>query len=271
MLQSEQKILRRLRRRLNSSRASVYLEFALILPLAVMMFCFAADFTRILRAEQQLEIAQRCAVDIEIHIKPDSKEKTPHQASKHPVKQYLMDFAKLTDAREHIYLKAEDFNNNGPFTVAVNIINKTLFNPDLFDDNLFWTLFVKFMKGIVNVLTFGSYEYFTNVVPRDRGLRVSCSAALPTLLPNGFYSYFSNRDKYNQWLMLAPFEPDMKHGGIPEPTNKDFNASTGIKNELTDDYRHRAWVYMPILDTAPIAMESLVRDIRTWPIIKPFL
>ena len=53
----------RIVRRLASARASVMFEFALVAPLVVMTAVFAADFTRILRTEQQLEIATRLAAD----------------------------------------------------------------------------------------------------------------------------------------------------------------------------------------------------------------
>ena len=52
-------ILRKLAGRLKSARASVMFEFALMTPFIVMLAAFAADFTRILRTEQQLEIAAR--------------------------------------------------------------------------------------------------------------------------------------------------------------------------------------------------------------------
>ena len=64
-VKSEDDILRRLKRRLASARASVMFEFALVAPLVVMTAVFAADFTRILRTEQQLEIATRLAADVE--------------------------------------------------------------------------------------------------------------------------------------------------------------------------------------------------------------
>ena len=67
-VKSEDDIVRRLKRRLASARASVMFEFALVAPLVVMTAVFAADFTRILRTEQQLEIATRLAADVEAHM-----------------------------------------------------------------------------------------------------------------------------------------------------------------------------------------------------------
>ena len=51
-MNEERKMMGRIRRRIESARASVMLEFAFVAPLAVAVAVFAADFTRILRTEQ---------------------------------------------------------------------------------------------------------------------------------------------------------------------------------------------------------------------------
>ena len=82
-VKSEGDMLRRLRRRLESTRATVMLEFAFVAPLAVAVAVFAADFTRILRTEQQLEIASRLAADVEAHMADYyGNGKTPSSATK---------------------------------------------------------------------------------------------------------------------------------------------------------------------------------------------
>ena len=59
---------RRVLRRLFGERATVMLEFAFVAPLAIIVAVYAADIMRILRTEQQLEIATRLAADVEAHM-----------------------------------------------------------------------------------------------------------------------------------------------------------------------------------------------------------
>ena len=263
----------RLARRLRSARGTGYLEFALIVPLAMMLLCFAADFTRILRTEQQLEIAARAAVDLEAHHRPvlDNAEWTPTSFSKVIAKYYLVDVAKVTDDVKYVYLKGDAFSNHNPLTVVVNIVNKYLFDPNTVDGggNMFWEIFTAFMRGVAKVLTMGCDAYLLQTPKRDRGIRMTASVAIPTLLPDFLYSFYASRK--NKRILVAQYEPTVKSGKYPDPTKQDFQASTSINDKLSADKRHRFYVSMPVLDPVPLAVDSIIKDIRSWSIIKPFL
>lgn len=270
----ENAIIERLKRRLAGSRASVFLEFALIAPLAMAMLCFAADFTRILRAEQQIEIAARAAADIEIHYRPGGdadagSAAVPCEITKTIVKNYLMDYAQVTDSISHIYLKAGVFTNRNILTAVVELINTYLFKEQTFD-NIFWKIFTKLMKTVSRLLTMGCDAYITQVIPKDRGLAMTCSVALPTLMPSYFLECFGQRMD-NRFIMVVQYEPDRENGDARDPLHPKTTATSDFSNGLKTDARHRYWVTMPILDTAPIAPETYTRQLRQWPIIKPFL
>ena len=90
-MSEERKMLRRLVTRLKSARASVMLEFAFVAPLVAVTAIFAADFTRILRTEQQLEIATRLAADVESHMADYyGSGASPSSAAKNVGKEYLV-------------------------------------------------------------------------------------------------------------------------------------------------------------------------------------
>ena len=113
----EEKTLRCLRRRLGSARASVMLEFAFVAPLAVSLVVFAADFTRILRTEQQLEIATRLAADVEAHMADYyANGKSPGAAAKNVGKYYLADVAQGVDGGGDDYVKGGCSRVNNPDT-----------------------------------------------------------------------------------------------------------------------------------------------------------
>lgn len=263
---------KRLMRRLKGDRASVFLEFALIVPLATMLLCFAADFTRILRTEQQLEIAARAAADIQIHLSPISDEKIPDSKAKIPVKYYLQDIAQVVDRVEYVYLKAKVYSNHNLMTSVVNLVNQYVFGESLSGGGLFWDLFSAFISGTVKLLTMGADSYIRQVIPRDKGLVMTCSCAIKPLLPSFCYSYFgpmSHRaDK--GYLMVVQAETEKSSARL-DPMNPKTSASSDINSDLKSDYRNRYWVAMPILDTTPLACDTIIKDIRNWSVIKKFL
>lgn len=193
----------------------------------------------------------------------------PHSKTKTIIKKYLIDHAAVTDGVNHVYLKAETFSNRNFLTGVVGLINTYLFDGQTFD-NIFWKLFTGFMRTVARVVTMGCDAYLTEVVPKDRGLAMTCSVAVPTLLPNYFLETFGHRAQ-NGYIMVVQYEPDRQKGDGRQALDLKTSASSDINNGLKTDKRHRYYVTMPILDTAPIAPDTYIRKIRQWPILKPFL
>lgn len=270
--ENEKTIKERLLRRLKGDRASVFLEFAIIAPLAIILICFAADFTRILRTEQQLEIAARAAADIQIHLSGTSDGQIPDSKAKIPVKYYLQDIAQVVDSVDHVYLKAKVFSNHNLMTAIVNLVNKYIFGESLSGGGWFWDLFTEFIKGTVKLLTMGADSYIRQVIPTDKGLIMTCSCAIKPLLPTFCYSYFGplghRADK--GYLMVVQAETEKSSGRL-DPMDPKTSASSDIDSDLKYDYRNRYWVAMPILDTVPLACDTIIKDIRNWKIIKVFV
>ena len=114
-------MMKRLRRRLESTRATVMLEFAFVAPLAVAVAVFAADFTRILRTEQQLEIASRLAADVEAHMADYyGKGACPSSQAKSVAKYYLVDVAHVAKGVGDVYIKGSSNVIKNPISYAVD-------------------------------------------------------------------------------------------------------------------------------------------------------
>ena len=95
MKERDENYLKRLWRRIKNPRGTVFVEFAVMAPLGIMLMCFAFDFQRILRTEQQLEIAARAMCDLETHYAKCSYDGNatpqtfPRPSAKKKIKTYL--------------------------------------------------------------------------------------------------------------------------------------------------------------------------------------
>ena len=257
VMNEEMKIIARLRRRLESARASVMLEFAVVAPLAIAVVCFAADFTRILRTEQQLEIATRVMADVECHMVAYEKDvKSPSAAAKKVGKYYLLKIANVVDDFQRVKVKGGVKTTPNPFSVGITYIDKFL-KGNCFEDSPILKLLCKMLGSMVNFLTFRTFDYLTNVSPRDREIYITSTAVIPTLLPSFCYSWWGDMGKKESVIGVGQFAPD----------RKDANAMATAwadSMNIVSDRRHRVYCHMPVIDTAPIAPETYVRHIMSW-------
>lgn len=281
-MKSEEDILRRLKRRLRSARASVMLEFAFVAPLAVVAALFAADFTRILRTEQQLEIATRLAADVEAHManhfakqgdandggqnaSSAGKNTVPCTATKSIAKSYLVEIAQITPDTKYVYMKGMDEVVKNPVSVAIDAINKFLTQEIDFGSGkgvqVFVDLFGKILHGAMNLVTFRTLNYVTDVVPHDREVKISMAAYIPTILPKGAYSGFSVQDRENSMIGVASFAPTMNMSA----------AATAWSMTFVTNERHRVYCYMPVMDSVPVAPVTYVRKFKSWCANQPFI
>lgn len=256
-MEKDEDILKRLRRRLESARASVMLEFAVVAPLAIVVVCFAADFTRILRTEQQLEIATRVMADVESHmVLYEGDVESPSAQAKKVGKFYLSKIAKVVDTTDGVLVKGGVKTTPNPFSAGIAEIDKFL-KGDCFPDSPVLKLLCKMLGSMVNFLTFRTFDYLTNVAPRDREIYVTSTAVIPTVLPKFCYAWWGSIGKNEDFIGVGQFAPDRKNA-------KKMATAWQEEMDIVFDKRHRVYCHMPVIDTAPIAPETYVRHIMSW-------
>jgi len=270
-MDEERKILNRLIARLKSARATVMLEFAFIAPLVVTVAAFAADFTNILRTEQQLEIASRLAADVEAHTADYyAKGESPGTAAKLVAKSYLANVAHTVDGIGSVYMKGGCEAIKNPITFVVDWLRKFLkgetFDED--DGSPVWKLFInvlgKILGGIANFLTFRTVDYLIDIVPHDREVKITTAAYIDTVLPAGAYSLIGMPERGGAGggrIGVGQFAPDIEGGA----------ASTAWNMKMVESKRHRVYCYMPVVDAVPVAPETYVRKLKAWCAKQPFL
>ncbi|MBO4710087.1 MAG: pilus assembly protein [Kiritimatiellae bacterium] len=256
-MEKDDEILKRLKRRLGSARGSVVLEFALVAPLAIAVICFAADFTRILRTEQQLEIASRVMADIESHMVSYEKDSiTPTEQAKYVGKYYLRDIAKVVEGTGNVLVKGGAETTRNLLSVAIADLNDIL-SGKFFDDSPVLNLLFKIVGTVANFLTFRTLDYLTNIAPRDREVRVTTTAVIPSILPNFCYSWWGSMSRNQSFIGVGQFAPDRKKpDSMVHAWSDDLN--------IVSNKRHRVYCHMPIIDTAPIAPQTYVRRVKSW-------
>ena len=262
-MKSEDDILRRLKRRLASARASVMFEFALVAPLAVAVAVFAADFTRILRTEQQLEIATRLAADVESHMADYyGTTETPGTAAKAISKYYLQDVAHVVEDVDDVYVKGSCNVVKNPISYAISYVSDFLNGKGWGDnDNVFLKLVGKILGGLMNFVTFRTVRYVTDVIPHDREVRISTAAYVPTILPAGSYAWMGLPERKGGKIGVGQFEADLEGG----------NAATAWSLKINESKRHRVYCFMPVADSVPVAPETYVRKFKAWCAKQSFL
>ncbi len=257
------KIWRRMVRRLKSARASVMYEFALVAPLVVMTAAFAADFTRILRTEQQLEIAARLGADVEAHMSDFHGGDCPTTTAKEIAKIYLMDLAQVSTNIGKLYMKGSADLVPNPASYFVTAITDFLKGEGPGGDNWFTKMLCKILGGAVNFLTFGTISYISEVVPHDRQVKVSMAAYIPTILPVKGYKWLNIVHEGRLSDGHDDSFPDIGVGQFAYDLEGDIGAGFWSLT-LNPAKRHRVYCAMPVVDSTPIAPETYVRIIKSF-------
>ncbi len=262
-MKEEESILRRLKRRLASARASVMFEFALVAPLVVAVAVFAADFTRILRTEQQLEIASRLAADVEAHMADYyGSGACPSTAAKKVAKYYLVDVAHVANGVGDVYVKGSCNVVKNPISYAIAYVSDFLKGKGWGDnDNVFLKLIGKVLGGVMNFVTFRTVNYLTDVIPHDREVRISTAAYIPTIFPSSAYKWLALAEHSGGKIGVGQFEFDLEGG----------HAATAWNLKINTSKRHRVYCFMPVMDSVPTAPETYVRKLKSWCARQPFL
>ena len=262
-MKEEDDILRSLVRRLKSARATVMLEFAFVAPLAVAAAVFAADFTRILRTEQQLEIATRLAADVEAHMANYyGGGACPSIEAKKVAKCYLVDVAHVTTGLGEVYMKGSCNVVKNPISYAISYVSDFLNGKGWGDnDNVFLKLVGKILGGVMNFVTFRTVNYLTDVIPHDREVRISTAAYIPTIFPSSAYEWLALAEHSSGKIGVGQFEFDLEGG----------NAATAWNLKVNTSKRHRVYCFMPVLDSVPVAPETYVRKFKSWCAKQTFL
>ena len=236
------------------------LEFAFVVPFVVATIAFAADFTRILRTEQQLEIATRLVADVEAHMSEFGKgNDSPGAVAQRIGKEYLVTVAHVTDKTDKVFMKGGNGSAPNPITKAIAAIRGFLKGVN--QSGWFWELVGKILGSLMNFVTFRTIDYLTEVVPHDREVWVTTAVYVPTVLPEQAYSWLSMPAQENGHMGVCQFATDLTSG----------KATTAWGLKLQTDHRHRVYCYMPVIDAVPIAPKTYVRVFKSWCSRQPFL
>lgn len=262
-MKGESDILRALKRRLTGTRATVMLEFAFVAPLVALAAVFAADFTRILRTEQQLEIATRLAADVESHMADfhnreedgGGSAKSPCNTTKRVAKFYLSDIASAVKSYQKVYMKGGCGVIKNPISVAIDAVAGFLDGLSAYnDDSLFLKVLGKVFNGILNFATFRTVRYLTEVVPHDREVWVTTAAYIPTIFSLKAYEWLGVAEPYSDGIGVWQCTPDIEGDA----------AAIAGDLKLKPYKRHRVYCYMPVIDSAPLAPATYVRKFKAW-------
>ena len=247
---------------MRGERAAVMLEFAFVAPLAVMTVAFAADFTRILRTEQQLEIAARLAADVEAHMADYyGKLPCPSSSAKRVAKFYLADVAQVVEGTDDVYMKGSCKTIGNPVSAAMDHVRGFLDGSTFKESNVFLTLLGKILGGLMNFITFGTMHYVLDVMPHDREVMVTMAAYIPTVLPTEAYGWIGVGGRDGGRVGVAQMTADLD-GGV---------GTTAWNLKLNGANRHRVYCCMPVMDSVPIAPQTYVRKFKAWCAKQPFL
>lgn len=274
-MNGEKNILAKLRRRLRSARGTVFLEFAVVAPMAVGLVVFAADFTSILFAEQQTEICARATADIESHMNhfmpvnatpAQLRMDGPGRVAKTMVKPYLAEVLGLDGAKAgaFVYCKGETKPVPGiahMFSYVNGFFDGTVFkNTKL---GIVGNIFGRIFGGALSLITLGTHAYLLEIPAHDRLVRMSVSVRVPTLMPRRLYAFFScpgadrREGVHAPWSLVAQFRnpyPD------EQVTTNGVKVARGAQWTMEPDFslRERYYCTMPLLDTVPVPPRTFV-------------
>ena len=259
MKERDENVLRRLWRRVKNPRGTVFLEFAVIAPLGVMLMCFAFDFQRILRTEQQLEIAARAMCDLESHYAKCSYDGNataqpyPRPSAKKKIKNYLAYAMDLdSTAANRFFCKAECKPVPGILTILSPVLEFLDGKPPE-NANVFFKVISQIFACALDVFTMKTQRYFSEILPRDRELKVSFAANIPTLLPRKFYDIMGwTGEKAGSKQYATVNQLDFR---------RNLSATPG-KNTLDFSTRERSWCTMPVMDSAANPPVTYSRQIK---------
>ena len=243
----ESSIVARIARRLESARASVYLEFALIAPLAFAVVLFAADLCRVLVAEQQLEIGSRILADVESHyVQNGDTDQTPNAKSKMAVATHLKTALNLPDV-DRVMSQVDVRLVPSIFKPIQKVVE--WFKVGEGDS---WIMkFVKTLfKTIINVLMGGLDAYIDQLFLCDKMVGGTCAVQLDTFFPKSMYAFFGcyqhtggQGQKYAKGsFYVASAEYEFEKG-------KGYNYQK----------RQKHYCWMPLMDTNAFAPVTWIR------------
>lgn len=261
MEDNENRLAKKMLRRLGSSRGSAYFEYAVFVPLILLTFLFAADFTRVLYAEQQVEIASRVLCDIESHLRPGARDKgddvgsgCPGSPGKKVVRRYLAEalanegiFVRSGDAENSVYCKGSYYKQEGVLHKFVDEILAKILGIES-TGNKFFDILAKAFGTIVNLITLKTFNYLTEVFPSDKVVKTSVSVLIKPFSPCSPYTLFGKHD--SEGVMLIPAAAARLGGNVA-----DYNRP------LLTNQRVRYYCHMPSLETMPLAPYTYVRQL----------
>ena len=264
MRTAERRIWGRIRRRLASDRGSVFLEFAFAAAFFLPLICFAADFGRILFAEQQLEIGARAMADVESHLRRHQLGDTddewggddargskgrPQPLTKAVVRSYLVNvlsrngFPKDGSGGDRVYMRAVDPKVN----MEANPVRQRFLDwakpfEKLSEQSFIMKIISLIIRGGRKVLMFGSDVYVTETFNADRYVGCSVSVKLQSVIANeSAWRLFGRMTSEEGLIMLPQYAPEREGDG------------------LSTTSRRRYYCFLPYMDSGALAPQTPIR------------
>lgn len=264
MRTAERRIWGRIRRRLASGRGSVFLEFAFAVAFLLPLICFAADFGRILFAEQQLEIGARAMADVESHLRRSSPNRSddewggenargsngrPQPLTKAVVRSYLVNvlsrngFPKDGSRGDRVYMMAVDPKVN----MEANPVRQRFLDWDkpfekLADKSFIMRIIQLIIRGGKKVLMFGTDVYVSETFNADRYVGCSVSVKLQSVIANeSAWRLFGRMTSEEGLIMLPQYAPEREGDG------------------LSTTSRRRYYCFLPYMDSGALAPQTPIR------------
>jgi len=234
---SENRTAARILRRLKSSRAAVFLEFALIAPLALMVTCFGVDLCRLLVVEQQLEIASRLTADIESHYQHDKNTASPDSSTKKIVANYMQEALGAADNKCY-YNQVVVENVPGPLALLAEAFD---WAEPTSDDVWILKVLKWVLKTAVAIAMGGTDQYLAQLAYCDKMVGATGAVKYWTLLPKSCYAFFTN---FSATALII--------------------AKTQYRNETTNEkvdrgHREKMYCWMPLMDTVEFPPQTWIR------------
>lgn len=250
-MNSEARVWRRMMRRLKSSRAAVFLELAMVAPLAVTLVLFAHDFIHICYAEQQNEIGARLLGDLEARAGVPWGKETEGGTERHvKVLEKYMKMALGKDVTD-VFWKVKNRPTPG-FSKFGSEISKFLNGQGGFGStNKALEYLGKFIGKSLSVLTLGTHQYLFRPVERDQMISVSVSVKYKTLLPRPLASWLPGGKGRDALVVQRRYK---------------FNTSGIIRSyDAEPDLSsfERQYCTMPSFETVPEAPPTYAVKVRT--------
>lgn len=242
-------------RRLKSTRAAVFLELAMVAPLAVTLVLFAHDFIHICCVELQNEIAARLLSDLESRNVTSNRATVVTQRSQEIVAKYM----KMALGEDMLGVETQMTNAPTPgltkFFTEISKKSREMERSagEATKDNEGLKTLSAFVGGNpLDLLTLGTHQYLFAPMDSDQMVSASVSVRYRTLLPRPLVSVFQSGGKGREARIV---QRSYKLGV------KGSDRAEEYRPDVTSFVRHACT--MPSFESLPVAQRTTTVTARS--------